>query len=102
MSKKQKKEEVVELPNKQLWIVERRDVEPVRKIYVFSALWFDVRTVGAMKLETRGDYTPLFISAVMAEVDVFKGVEGVYDVQYSGNASNNTLEKKIVHIKKGR
>lgn len=88
------------LPNKQLWIVERRDVDPVKKIYVFADRWFDVRTTGGMKLNTH-EYANLFISAVMAEIDVFKDPEnlvGVFDVDYTGNASSGTLERHVLDV----
>lgn len=97
------------LPKKQLWVVEQRDDKNVlvKMMYVFADRWFDVREAGGMELRTGGDYSCLFISAVMApeSVDIFreeKGLIGVFEVQYHGNASSGTLSKKIVRLKKSK
>lgn len=94
----------MKLPKKQLWVAERQDQNPRKKVYVFSDRWFDVREAAGMKLNTLGDYSCLFISAVMAPeaVNVFeedKNLVGVFEVLYTGNASSGTLQKTIVEIK---
>ena len=107
MGTKKKKIEPTQEPSllhKQLWIVERKDLvgdeKTPRKIYVYADRWYDVREAGSMKLEVRGDYDKLFISTVMAKINVFADPKVlVYDVQYTGNASNNTLEKKVVQLR---
>jgi hypothetical protein len=94
----------MKLPNKQLWVAERQDRTPRKKVYVFSDRWFDVREAAGMKLNTLGDYSCLFISAVMAPeaVNVFEEDEnlvGVFEVLYTGNGASGTLQKNIVEIK---
>lgn len=97
MTKKKQKEPVFEFPKTQLWVVERQDVKPIRKIYIFAEHWYDARQTAAMKLDTRGDFSNLFISAVMAnEKSFYEEAEAVYEVRYTGNASSGTREKHII------
>ncbi len=82
-----------ELP--QLWVVERTD-DRTKRVYVYADRWFDVRECGGIKLDVRGDYNLLFISAVMGEVKFRK--TPVFHVQYSGYAPH--LERRFVDITK--
>lgn len=96
--KKKQKAKFIELPRTQLWVVEHRGDKKRRRIYIYADRWFDVRATAAVKLETQGDFSRLFISAVMRSIDILSKGLPIYEVRYVGNASNNTLEKQVIQL----
>lgn len=93
-----KKVKFIELPKSQLWVVEHRGEKKKRRIYIYADLWFDVRATTATKLETQGDFSQLFISAVMRSIDIMSKGLPIYEIRYTGSASSNTLERQVIQI----
>ena len=82
----------------QLWTVENRSTN--KRIYIRCHRWFDVREIGSQLLQTGGDFSVLFISAVMdPKFNPFRKNKKaeVYEVYFEGSAASNpsTLRRVV-------
>lgn len=87
----------------QLWTVENRETN--KRIYIRCHRWFDVREVGSQLLQTGGDFSKLFISAVMdPEFDPFGMDCAIYEVKFEGSAASNpsTLRRVVKKLRDER